>query len=303
MAIAGRQIGARLCDADDRLAGLHLFTSQTEVGGTAPDRSPSSPCCGGLSNQQRLRSRPAHSLFVFGLSMESTIVQSARQVAAEGTPAVTHRPGFFESIYGALCKAHPYRQPDGASFEQHPSACTLRLSRRRSPRNRLSTLEPIPDRRAKAFMFQSLIRRQGKIEPARLAGEVVQPSWVTVHPNHRFLYAVSELGNNGREQASISSFAIDRRLGRSEGSQQSAFRRRRGMSFEYRQNGKDDRRRELRHGQRRHLRAGNGRELGERKSLQQHHGSSVTRRQTGPPAHAVVFSADNRFFICSRPGS
>src|SRR5260370_7796274 len=46
--------------------------------------------------------------------------------------------------------------------------------------------------------------RTGKLEPIRLAGEVIRPSWVTLHPNGRVLYAVSELADGA-----ISSFAID----------------------------------------------------------------------------------------------
>jgi 6-phosphogluconolactonase len=31
----------------------------------------------------------------------------------------------------------------------------------------------------------------GKLGAPRLAGEIERPSWVTLHPNHRYLYAVT----------------------------------------------------------------------------------------------------------------
>src|SRR6266481_3994927 len=53
----------------------------------------------------------------------------------------------------------------------------------------------------------------GDLEPMGLAAEVINPSWVTIHPNRKFLYAVSELGNNGKENGAVTAFAIDRQTG------------------------------------------------------------------------------------------
>lgn len=44
----------------------------------------------------------------------------------------------------------------------------------------------------------------GKLDPIKLAGEVEQPSWVTLHPNGRYLYAVSELGGTYRGRSRVS---------------------------------------------------------------------------------------------------
>jgi 6-phosphogluconolactonase len=61
-----------------------------------------------------------------------------------------------------------------------------------------------------SYRFDS---RSGDLAPMGLAAEVINPSWVTIHPNRKFLYAVSELGNNGKENGAITAFAIDRQTG------------------------------------------------------------------------------------------
>lgn len=135
-----------------------------------------------------------------------------------------------------------------------------------------------------------------KLESVGLVGEIVRPSFLTVHPNQRFLYAVSELGNDGKVNGSITAFAIDRKSGMltplntvSSGGGGSChlvvdktgkalvvanYGSGRVASFKVEPDGR----------------------LSDPISVIQHSGSSVDRhRQTGPHAHAVVLSADNRF--------
>jgi 6-phosphogluconolactonase len=48
-----------------------------------------------------------------------------------------------------------------------------------------------------------------------LAAESVNPSFLAVHPNHRFLYAVSEVGNyKGKNNGGVSAFVIDSATGK-----------------------------------------------------------------------------------------
>ena len=48
-----------------------------------------------------------------------------------------------------------------------------------------------------------------------LAAETTNPSFLAVHPNHRFLYAVNEVGDyKGQKSGVISAFAIDRATGK-----------------------------------------------------------------------------------------
>src|SRR3954454_16411132 len=55
---------------------------------------------------------------------------------------------------------------------------------------------------------------KGSVDQLGLAGEVQNPSFLALHPRHKYLYAVSELGNNGKDVASVSSFSIDSATGR-----------------------------------------------------------------------------------------
>jgi 6-phosphogluconolactonase len=48
-----------------------------------------------------------------------------------------------------------------------------------------------------------------------LAAQTENPSFLAVHPNHRFLYAVNEVGNyEGRKSGAVSAFAIDKATGK-----------------------------------------------------------------------------------------
>ncbi len=48
-----------------------------------------------------------------------------------------------------------------------------------------------------------------------LVAQTINPSFLVVHPNHRFVYAVNEVGNyNGQKSGAVSAFAIDRASGK-----------------------------------------------------------------------------------------
>ena len=50
----------------------------------------------------------------------------------------------------------------------------------------------------------------GKLTSIGLVGETVSPSFLAVHPNKKFLYAVNEIGNyKGEKAGSVTAFAID----------------------------------------------------------------------------------------------
>src|SRR5215471_3782258 len=68
-----------------------------------------------------------------------------------------------------------------------------------------------------AFRYDSAT---GKTEPMGLAAESPSPSFLAVHPNHRYLYAVNEISNfaapgapAGARQGSVTAFAIDAKTG------------------------------------------------------------------------------------------
>ncbi len=56
--------------------------------------------------------------------------------------------------------------------------------------------------------------KAGKFSPLTLAAETANPSFLTLHPNGRFLYAVGELGEfRGQKSGSVGAFSVDRESG------------------------------------------------------------------------------------------
>src|SRR5579871_3363508 len=63
-----------------------------------------------------------------------------------------------------------------------------------------------------AYRFDSVTQ---EITPLGLAAETTNPSFVALHPNGRFLYAVNEVQNyNGPNSGGVSAFSIDRATGK-----------------------------------------------------------------------------------------
>ena len=145
--------------------------------------------------------------------------------------------------------------------------------------------------------------KTGQLTPIGVAAEVVNPSFLATDPQHRFLYAVTEMGQARGPDAyktngSISSFSIDRKTGALtflnkidsggggpchlvvDKTGKMLFVANYGSgsvaSFAIKPDGS----------------------IGERTGFDQHTGSSVDpARQKGPHAHAVVLSPDNRFLF------
>ncbi|MGB7601832.1 MAG: lactonase family protein [Candidatus Sulfotelmatobacter sp.] len=54
-----------------------------------------------------------------------------------------------------------------------------------------------------------------QVTPIGLAAQTINPSFLAVHPNHRFLYAVNEVGDyKGQKSGGVSAFAIDSATGK-----------------------------------------------------------------------------------------
>jgi 6-phosphogluconolactonase len=134
--------------------------------------------------------------------------------------------------------------------------------------------------------------------PMGVAAEVQNPSFVVTDPSHRYLYAVTEIGNSGGAHGLISSYAIEPATGAlkflnkvdSAGggachlvvdkTGKMLFVANYGTgsvaSFAIHADGS----------------------IGEKTGFDQHSGSSVNpKRQSGPHAHEVVLSPDNRFLF------
>src|SRR3954447_20452432 len=69
---------------------------------------------------------------------------------------------------------------------------------------------------SKGIYVSRLNTETGRLSIPELAAETKSPSYLTVHPSRRLLYAVNELGDNDSETAAgyISAFAIDSKTGK-----------------------------------------------------------------------------------------
>jgi 6-phosphogluconolactonase len=144
----------------------------------------------------------------------------------------------------------------------------------------------------------------GEIGPLGLAAETPNPSFLTIHPNGRYLYSVSEISDfNGEKTGAVSAFSIDKATGKLTHINTVPSK---GTSPCYVSVDKSGR----------NLLAVNygtgstslfpiessGR-LKEASAFIQHTGSSVNpARQKGPHAHSVVLSPDNRFAMVADLG-
>jgi 6-phosphogluconolactonase len=134
--------------------------------------------------------------------------------------------------------------------------------------------------------------------PLGLAAELRNPRWMTTDPQHRFLYATEEVGNNSGMNGTISSYLLDPATGAlkflnkvsSEGGNPAYlaidstdkmlltanYLSGSVLSWAINPDGS----------------------IGEKTGFDQHTGSSVdARRQEGPHPHSVVISPDNRFLF------
>ncbi len=140
--------------------------------------------------------------------------------------------------------------------------------------------------------------KTGEIEKIGLAGEVVNPSWVTPHPNGKFLYAVSELGNDGKSQGKVTAFSIDPATGGLTMLNSVASGGGGACHIVVDKTGKSLMVANYGTGSAAAFGIQPDGRLVEPPSVVQHSGSSVDKaRQRGPHAHAVVLSADNRFLF------
>ena len=152
-----------------------------------------------------------------------------------------------------------------------------------------------------AYRFDS---ETEQLTPIGLAVEAINPSFLAVHPNHRFVYAVNELSNyKGQKSGAVSAFAIDRATGKLTLLNQVASRGGDPCYISLDKTGtyvlvanyaggsiavfpvlKDGR-------------------LGEASAFVQHSGRGTNpQRQEGPHAHSIDVSPDNRFAVVNDLG-
>src|SRR6266849_3121789 len=138
-----------------------------------------------------------------------------------------------------------------------------------------------------------------EITSAGMAAETVNPSFLAVHPNHRFLYAVNEVGNyKGQKSGAVSAFAIDRVTGKLTLINQVASKGADPCYIIVDKTGKYVLVANYTGGSVAVFPVAEDGRLGEASAFVQHTGHGTNpERQEGPHAHSIDLSADNRFAV------
>ena len=144
----------------------------------------------------------------------------------------------------------------------------------------------------------------GKLTPIGLAAETVNPSFLAIHPNGRFVYSVSELDTyNGQKTGAVSAFRIDPQSGKLTLLNTVSSRGGGPCHVLVDKTGKNLLVANYGTGSVASMPIKEDGSLGEATAFVQHTGQvALPERQGGPHAHSVNLSADNRFMIATDLG-
>ena len=139
----------------------------------------------------------------------------------------------------------------------------------------------------------------GTLEPIGLVAKTINPSFLAIHPNRRFLYAVNEVSNyEGQKSGSVSAFAIDRATGKLTLLNQVASKGGDPCYISLDKTGKFILVANYGGGNVAEFPVLDDGRLGEASAFVQHSGRGANpQRQEGPHAHSIDSSPDNRFAI------
>jgi 6-phosphogluconolactonase len=144
----------------------------------------------------------------------------------------------------------------------------------------------------------------GKLTPAELAAEVVNPSFLTLHPSQPLVYAIGEIGNfAGGKSGAVSAFARDAKTGKLTLLNQQSSKGNGPCHVTVDRTGKNVLVANYGSGSVACLPIKEDGSLGEATSFIQHEGSGPNpKRQQGPHAHSINVDAANRFAIAADLG-
>lgn len=168
----------------------------------------------------------------------------------------------------------------------------------------IGTYTTAPSKGIYAYRFEGATGAVTPMAAAGLAVETENPSFLAVHPNQRFLYAVNEISKyDGKAAGSVSAFAIDRATGRLTLLNRVSTRGADPCHLAVDTSGKWLFVANYSGGSIAAFPVGDDGKLGEASAFFQHTGASVNKaRQSGPHAHATVVSPDNRFVLAADLG-
>jgi len=152
-----------------------------------------------------------------------------------------------------------------------------------------------------AYRFQAAT---GKLTSLDLVADTPNPSFLAVHPNRRFLYAVSEIASyEGQKTGAVSAFSIDPETGKLTFLNKISSRGSGPCYLVVDKTGKNVLVANYGGGSVAVLPVKEEGSLGEASAFVQHTGSSVNpKRQQGPHAHSINVSPDNRFAVVADLG-
>ncbi len=165
----------------------------------------------------------------------------------------------------------------------------------------VGTYTVAPSKGIYAFRFND---RTGALTAIGLAAETVNPSFLAASPDKRFVFTVNETASYGGGRAgSVTSFAVNAARGSLTQLSVASSRGADPCHLAVDRTGRFLAIANYSAGNVAVLRIGADGRLGASTSVQAHRGSGPnTARQAGPYAHAVLFSADNRFLLAADLG-
>lgn len=158
----------------------------------------------------------------------------------------------------------------------------------------LGTRSGVKGRGIYSCVFDS---RTGECGPIALAAELEQPTALVESADGRFLYSVSELGNDGKTEGSLAAFSIDKQSGGLKLLNQVSSGGGGPTHITLDKTGKTALVANFGSGRTTAFRVLPDGRLGEQTASMAHAGTGPHRRQASPHAHAVVLSPDNRFAL------
>jgi len=151
-----------------------------------------------------------------------------------------------------------------------------------------------------AFRFDATT---GKLTPLGLAAEISSPSFLAVHPNHQYLYAVNEMGVGGQQSGAVSAFSIDLKTSKLTFLNQVPSHGAGPCHLSLDKTGKNVLVANYESGSVAVFPVDPDGRLRDASAAVQHKGSSVNKeRQEGPHAHCIFASPDNRFALAADLG-
>lgn len=137
----------------------------------------------------------------------------------------------------------------------------------------------------------------GSTTPIILAAEMPMPTAFAVSANMQFLYATSETGNDGKSNGTLTAFSIEHSTGKLNMLNRVSAGGGGPTWICLDKTGKNLLVANFGTGSTNVIRVKPDGQLGEQTASQAHSGTGPNKRQTGPHAHQVVLSPDNRFLI------